>query len=149
EAELTDAKERADAANQAKSRFLANVSHEIRTPLGAIRGFGELLAHGPLAEPERRQFLDAVLRNTRQLQRVIDDILDLTKVEAGRLELERLPFDLPEVLEEVARSLTPQARAKGVALVVDVGADVPGAVVGDAARLRQILLNVVGNAVKF
>lgn len=147
--ELERARIAAEAANDAKSAFLANMSHEIRTPLGAILGFAELLRDSRLGSDERLQFIETINRNGRDLAVLIDDILDLSKVEAGRIEIETLSFSLVSLVEEVAASLRVRAEENGVALTVTFEGTIPERVVSDPTRLRQILVNIVGNAVKF
>jgi signal transduction histidine kinase/CheY-like chemotaxis protein len=139
----------AEAANEAKSVFLANMSHEIRTPLGAVLGFGQLLDDSTLSAPERRSYLDAIKRNGENLTRLIDDILDLTKVEAGRLEVETVGLSLRALVEEVFNSLSMKAAEKGLRLDAEYVAPCRDWIESDATRLRQVLLNVIGNAVKF
>ncbi len=149
EAELLRTRDLAEAASRSKSAFLANVSHEIRTPLGAILGFSELLLDPRLADDDRRQYVETIVRNGRDLTRLVDDVLDLSKVEAGRLEIEPLPFALPAFLDEILQSLGVKAREKGVALRLETEGPLPATVTSDPTRLRQILFNVVGNAIKF
>ena len=149
EEQLLHAKEAADAANSAKSAFLANMSHEIRTPLGAVLGFSELLANPDLPPSDRTNYLSAIKRNGELLSTVINDILDLSKVEAGRLEIDRQDASLDELLSDVKTLCNLQALEKGLSLSVNVDGVLPGVIKTDALRLRQILLNIVANAVKF
>ncbi len=147
--ELSDAKSEAERANATKSAFLANMSHEIRTPLGAILGFTELLRDPSTQEEERRGYLDIIIRNGKALTRVIDDILDLSKVEAGHLQIERVAFNLPEILSEITSLFGETVKAKNLYLTLAIDSNVPSRVLSDPARLRQILINIIGNAVKF
>jgi PAS domain S-box-containing protein len=147
--ELRRANAAAFAANQAKSRFLANMSHEIRTPLGAIVGFADLLLDDRSTPAERQEFAQVIRRNGLHLNELIDRILDLSKVEAGRLETVRRPVHVREVISDVLASLQLKAREKGLELSADVAPEVPAVIRTDAMRLRQILLNAVGNALKF
>ena len=146
-AELARARREAEAASGAKSDFLANMSHEIRTPMNAILGFAELLRSSPLT-PEQSTQLNYIGDAGRHLMAIINDILDLSKIEAGKLVLEHVEFSLPGLFEEVRVLVVEQAAAKGVQVVVDVG-DVPHWLRGDPTRLRQALLNFASNAVKF
>ncbi|MEN9824639.1 MAG: hypothetical protein RI953_384, partial [Pseudomonadota bacterium] len=146
---LKEAKEAADAANKAKSEFLANMSHEIRTPLGAIMGFAELVGNFQNSDEERKAALQAIIRNGRQLSKIIDEILDLSKVEAGKLEIEEEEIELFPFINDVTTLLSLQAREKGIALNIERNGLVPKFIRTDGTKFRQILINIVGNAVKF
>jgi len=148
EAELRAAKAVAESASQTKSDFLASMSHEIRTPMNAIIGIADLLAKTPLA-PEQDKYVQIFRRAGDNLLNLINDILDLSKVEASQLELERTGFSLNDHLEKVTEMVADRAHEKGLALVCEIAPNVPTDLVGDPTRLRQVLLNLLSNAIKF
>ena len=147
--ELTEAKLSADRANSSKTQFLANMSHEIRTPIGAIMGFAELLRNPGHTESDRGEFMQIISRNSHNLLRLIDDILDLSKVESGRITVENSPFSLLELISDLRSTCLLRAAEKNIAFTVRFDGQVPDLIATDSLRLKQILSNVVGNAIKF
>ena len=141
--------EAAEAANQAKTRFLSNMSHEIRTPLGVVQGFADLALEPNLAEADRNEYLLTIKRNAQNLTKLLGEILDLAKVEAGKIEIEKSRFSLTELISEIIEGMRLQAREKGISLALRVVQPFPQFVVSDITRLRQVVLNLVSNAVKF
>src|SRR3989440_4764610 len=148
EAVMREARDLAERVARARSAFLANMSHEIRTPMNAVLGFVELVLDTELA-PEQRRALELVRTSSEALLTILNDILDYSKIEAEHLELESIPFDLPKVVHATATLLAVRAREKHLELTVDVPPDVPHLVRGDPTRVRQVLMNLIGNAIKF
>jgi PAS domain S-box-containing protein len=148
-AELLLARDAAEAANKAKSVFLANMSHELRTPLNAILGFSSLIRRDPQLSQGQRENVEVINRSGAHLLTLINDVLEIAKIEAGRVQLEVAPFDLGALLRDVVDMMQLRANEKGLRLQIDQSSDFPRYIKGDEARLRQILINLVGNAVKF
>ncbi|MBD3307044.1 PAS domain-containing protein [candidate division KSB3 bacterium] len=149
EQELEAAKEAAEAASRAKSEFLANMSHELRTPLNGVLGYAQILNNDPGFTPKQHEQIEGIYRSGHHLLTLINDILDLSKIEAGKFELNTTDFHLNQFLQNIVDVHRMQARQKGLALHFDIAPDVPPSIRGDARRLRQVLINLLGNAVKF
>lgn len=149
DAELQRAREAADNANRAKSRFLTDMSHEVRTPLNSILGYAQLLAKDPQMPAHRRDAVATIYNSGEHLARLIDDILDIARIEARKFEMKREPIDVPALVEQMVKMFRPQAEAKGLAFRCQIRSRLPRFVRGDQNRLRQILINLLSNAVKF
>ncbi|MEM1171844.1 MAG: PAS domain S-box protein [Cyanobacteria bacterium P01_H01_bin.35] len=145
---LLEAKQQAEAANKAKSEFLANMSHEIRTPMNAVLGFSELL-QSFVTDPVGKSYLASVLATGKTLMALIDDILDLSKIDAGKLELNYEPVDITSIVQEVQQIFLAKCADKGLSLYIEISPTVPNAILFDRVRLQQILFNLIGNAIKF
>jgi PAS domain S-box-containing protein len=146
---LARARDQAEAASRAKSAFLANTSHEIRTPLNALLGLARLARQPTLDESRRRQYIEQISESAETLSTILSDILDLSKIEAGKMHLEQMAFDLPSLLMSLHQAYGALADTKGLTLTLDRDADLPAAVLGDPMRVRQILSNYLNNALKF
>jgi len=147
--DLDEANHRLERANAFKTMFLASTSHELRTPVNAILGLTSLLRQGYLAEPERRRYLETISHSADGLLHLLNDILDVGKIEAGKLEVEQIPLNLRQVIEEAVWLLSSKAQDKGLALTMDIDESLPPVLVGDPGRIRQMALNLLSNAVKF
>ncbi|MBN1148477.1 MAG: GAF domain-containing protein [Anaerolineales bacterium] len=147
--EMELARQAAEAANQAKNIFLANMSHELRTPLNGILGFVQLLQHDLNLTNEQREQLNIIARSGDHLLMLINSVLELSKIEAGRISLNNIPFDLPSMLDDIMEIYALRARSKGLAIYFSIAEDLPRYVSGDESKIRQVLINLVGNALKF
>ena len=148
ETELVAAREKAESAAQAKANFLANMSHEIRTPMNGVLGFAELMLSGDLG-PEQRRYADLIADSGRSMMRLLNDILDVSKIESGAMQVTAEPLDLRHIVQRCTDLMAPIATIKGVAVSATVDPAIPSRIIGDPLRLRQVVLNLVGNAVKF
>ena len=146
---LLAARAEAEAANRAKDQFLASMSHELRTPLHAILGYADLMREDALTEPARQDALATIAGSGRHLLSLINDLLDLSRIRSGHLDLNPTPVQLPALLEEIAAMVRVDAQKKGLDFVLDLPADLPAMVLADGKRIAQILLNLLGNAIKF
>lgn len=148
ERELYEINEKAESANRSKSEFLANMSHEIRTPINGILGFAQLLSVMPLEE-KQRSFVDIILSSGNSLLAIVNDILDFSKIEAGKLQIEAVPFEISKVIGDTVDMLQAKANEKSLEMTVRIAPGTPRTLIGDPTRVRQILINYVGNAIKF
>ncbi|MBC7458614.1 MAG: response regulator [Bdellovibrionaceae bacterium] len=149
EQELLSVIQKTEIANKNKSHFLANMSHEIRSPLSAILGFSDILSEDQLATDKQRHYIEIIRRNGKALTKIIDDVLDLSKVESGNLKLETLEFSFPELIDEVALLFKDMIQAKQLTLICYTPTDFPSKIISDSGRLRQVMVNLVSNAIKF
>jgi PAS domain S-box-containing protein len=147
--DLQKAKEAAESANKAKTQFIANVSHEIRTPLGAILGFSDLMMDGSDLSEEKKEYMQIIQRNAVQLSHLIDEILDLSKVEADKMAIEQVPFNFTELVSDLASVFGMKAQEKSLSLTITLDKSIPSILIGDPVRWRQILINLLNNAIKF
>src|SRR5262249_26317842 len=148
-AELAAAKERADAASEAKTAFLASMSHELRTPLNGVIGYAQILMKDRELSEKNRERLRVVQTSGEHLMRMINEVLDCTKIEAGRMELRATLFHLPQLLRDIAAAMSVRAEQKELQFTALLAADLPELVIGDAQKLRQVIDNLLGNAIKF
>ena len=148
-AEAQKAAQRAEGASRAKSDFLARMSHEIRTPMNGVLGMSELLRHSPTLDERQRRYAVTIHQSGTALLDIINDILDFSKIEAGKLELEKAPFCLRDIVEDAVDILAERAHSKGLELICSIPAQLETTVIGDGARLRQVIINLISNAVKF
>ena len=149
EEKLRQARQVADAANLAKSEFLSNMSHELRTPLNGVLGYTQILQRDPSVTPAHRESLDAIETCGQHLLTLINDVLDLSKIEAGRLEVNQAPCDLHRLIKNVYEIASPRAKSKGLTFTTEIAAEVPKGILTDPTKLKQVLVNLAGNAVKF
>src|SRR3954471_1239488 len=147
--ELVTAKDRAEAASRSKSNFLANMSHEIRTPMTAIVGYSDMMLEPQQTMSDRQDCLQIIRRNGRHLMALINDILDISKIEAGKMTVERIACDLPNLVIDVASLMRPRTVEKGLEFAVNFAGPIPQQIQSDGLRLKQILVNLLGNAIKF
>ncbi|MDP6802649.1 MAG: ATP-binding protein [Gemmatimonadota bacterium] len=148
-AELELALEKALMASAAKSAFLANMSHEIRTPMTAVLGYADLILDAELSREDLAEYAGIIKSNGEHLLQILNEVLDLSRIEAGELVIEHIDFDLPQMIQGIVSTMRIRAAERGITLVVDYEGEVPGIIRGDPTRLRQILVNLVGNAIKF
>src|SRR5262249_15964404 len=148
-AALAQATREAEAANRAKSTFLANMSHELRTPLNAILGFTQVMERDSTLSPQQKEHLGIITRSAQHLLRLINAVLEMSKIEAGRITLNEAPFDLRDLLRGIEEMFSLRAEAKQLRLLCEVAPEVPRHVSGDEGKLRQVLINLLGNAIKF